>query len=80
MKMRLWKPVPSVMLAGLLLSTPAWADAVWTGPGWYVEATQTGLDTELVSGPYADKATCESHQPPDDAEHAYACFYEASGG
>ena len=80
MKTRIWKLVAGVILAGVFVSAPTRADIAWTGPGWYVETTETGLDTELVSGPYADEATCNANKPADTDQDAYVCFYDESAG
>ncbi len=74
----LWSLAAGFVLAAALASVPAEADVAWTGPGWYVEASATGLDTELVSGPYADEATCKANQPADDDNYMYDCEYETS--
>ncbi|MGE5625618.1 MAG: hypothetical protein ACM3ZT_08735 [Bacillota bacterium] len=80
MNTRFWSLVAGFILAGALVSAPAGADINWSGPGWYVEASATGLDTELVSGPYADKDTCEANKPADTDDYIYDCFYEENGG
>jgi hypothetical protein len=70
------------LIAGLALlgvvSGPAQADVPWTGPGWYVESTETGFDLFLVSGPYADKDQCESARPADTDDYSYDCEYEST--
>ncbi|HEX2669062.1 MAG TPA: hypothetical protein VHP13_11875 [Gammaproteobacteria bacterium] len=70
------------VFAGLVLlgfvSGPAQADVSWTGPGWYVESTETGFDSSLVSGPYADKGQCESARPADTDDYSYDCEYEST--
>ena len=79
MNTRLGALFAGFILAGVLVSTPAQAEVAWTGPGWYVESSETGLDTELVSGPYADEATCDANKPADTDQDVYGCFYEESG-
>lgn len=64
-------------LAGIS-SGPAQADVSWTGAGWYVEATATGFDSSLVSGPYADQDQCKAAQPADTDDYSYTCEYEGS--
>ena len=64
--------------AAVLASSPVSADVAWTGPGWYVEATATGFDSSLVSGPYDDQGACEAARPADTDDYSYDCEYEGS--
>jgi hypothetical protein len=42
-----------------LISTAAWADFQYNGPGWYAFTTRTDNgDMPMVGGPFADKDTC----------------------
>ena len=66
-----------LVLAGAAFS-PAQADISWSGPGWYVEATATGFDSSLVSGPYAEHDECEAAQPENTDDYSYDCEYEGS--
>ena len=78
MRTRLWSLAGSFVLAGMLAAMPAAAEVAWGGPGWYVEGSQIGLDTTLISGPYSSEAECKAAQPADDSDYAYGCFYETS--
>lgn len=71
----------SMVVAFVLLAAAsggASAEVSWGGPGWYVEGTQIGLDTTLISGPYPSEAECKAAQPADDNDYAYSCEYETS--
>lgn len=78
MNTRFWSLLTGFILAGLLASAPAAADVSWSGPGWYVEGSATGLDLALISGPYSSKDDCIAAQPADDNEYMYNCEYETS--
>lgn len=78
MDTRLGRLAAGVILAGVFASVPAEADVAWTVPGWYLEASETGLDITLLSGPYTDEAACNAVKPADDKDYFYLCDYEAS--
>lgn len=66
-----------LVLAGVTAG-PARADVSWSGPGWYVEATESGFDATLVSGPYADEDRCNAARPADTDDYSYYCDYEGT--
>ncbi|HEX7965240.1 MAG TPA: hypothetical protein VF651_05945 [Gammaproteobacteria bacterium] len=43
-----------------------------------MESTETGFDSSLVSGPYADKGQCESARPADTDDYSCDCEYEST--
>lgn len=59
-------------------SSPAQAGPIWTGPGWYLEETESGFDETLISGPYADEDACNAVRPPDNQDYNYLCEYEGT--
>ena len=77
MRTRLWSVVGALFLAGALADSAS-AEVSWGGPGWYVEGTEIGIDTTLISGPYSTEDDCKAAQPADDNDYAYGCFYETS--
>ncbi len=78
MRARHWSVMVALVLTGVLAAGSARAEVSWGGPGWYVEGTQIGLDTTLISGPYSSEQECKAAQPADDNDYAYGCFYETS--
>lgn len=76
MRAQSWVWTLVLVLGGLLTGAAALADVSWSGPGWYVESTQSGLDSELVAGPYATEDACNAAKPADTQYVVYACFYE----
>lgn len=78
MRVRPWSLAVAVFLAGGAAAGPAVADVSWSGPGWYVEGTVTGMDTSLISGPYATEADCKAAQPADDKDYVYGCYYDTT--
>jgi hypothetical protein len=78
MSSKLWPAAAGLVLGGFLAAAPASADVSWTGPGWYVEATATGFDSSLVSGPYDDQGACDAARPADTDDYSYDCGYEGS--
>ena len=76
MRAHLLPLVSGLVLAGAVASAPARAEGSWTGPGWYVEGSQLGFDSTLISGPYSTEAECKAAQPADDNDYAYDCEYE----
>ena len=76
MRARHWSVGCALVLIGAVASSGARAEVSWGGPGWYVESTATGFDTELVSGPYAEQSDCDAALPADTDDYSYACSYE----
>ena len=72
MRIHLWSILAGLALAGVTSST-AQADVSWSGAGWYVEATATGFDSSLVSGPYASEEACKDALPADTDDYSYIC-------
>lgn len=77
MRTRLWSMMGALFLAGALVNSAS-AEVSWGGPGWYVEGSQIGFDTTLISGPYSTEDECKAAQPADDNDYAYGCYYETS--
>lgn len=78
MRIRGWWLFAGLALAGAT-SSPAEADGSWTGPGWYIEESETGFfDETLVSGPYGDEDACNAVKPADDRDYSYFCVYEGT--
>lgn len=73
MRARPWLITAGLFSATALLPVTAAADGSWTGPGWYVEMTESGFDATLVSGPYGDEAGCKAALPEDTADYSYYC-------
>lgn len=78
MRTRSWSLAAGFLLAGLIASGPVAADVSWSGTGWYVEGSVSGMDIELMSGPYSSQADCEAAQPADTDTYHYVCSYETS--
>ncbi len=77
MRMRSWWIFAGLALAGAA-SSPVRADGSWTGPGWYLEESESGFDETLLSGPYADEAGCNAVRPADNEDYNYYCEYEGT--
>jgi hypothetical protein len=58
-----------------LVASSVQADGIWSGPGWYVVATQDAAI--LWSGPYENQDECELQKPLDDDPpgFSYSCSY-----
>lgn len=75
MRIRPWGSLTGIVLLGTVAGI-AHADASWTGPGWYVEETESGFDATLISGPYSDEDRCKASLPADTDDYSYYCENE----
>jgi hypothetical protein len=77
---RAWTLAAALAAAATLVASPAGADVRWSGAGYYLSKSATGVDVELVSGPYASEAACKADLAavPQSLQPYTSCDYEAS--
>lgn len=61
MRMKIHLSVAAIVLAVTALAMPAYGDeGDWTGPGYYIADSGTGIVNGFIGGPYASEAECKA--------------------